>query len=146
MKEREWIRGLLQETTTLTLATLDPDGTPRATPLFFAADRDLRIFFLSDPRSQHSDNLEREPRCAIGLDVETEGVDQIRGLQMKGHAGILREDERDMALDLYGLRFPFINELSLRVVRCEIFGFCPTWVRIIDNRRGFGYHKEFVLS
>ena len=38
----------------MVLATRMPDGTPRATPVFFAADPSLRLVFLSDPKSVHS--------------------------------------------------------------------------------------------
>ncbi len=136
---------LLAETQSMTLATLDADGSPRATPLFFAYDEGAHLYFLSDPHTQHALNLAREPRCAVGLYPPVEGWREIRGLQMKGRAHMPRGTDGERALALYQRRFPFVARLKTALAASKLFCFTPDWVRLIDNRRGFGYHQEWSL-
>lgn len=143
MIDLETLMTVTSETTTLTLATLDPDGTPRATPLFFAVDEALRLIFLSERESQHAQNLARNPQAAVGLYPEVRDWEQIRGLQLKGRVEAVPDLEADEALDCYRTRFPFIRALHEIVTRSAVFRFQPSWARLIDNRQGFGYHQEW---
>ncbi|MCJ7513227.1 MAG: pyridoxamine 5'-phosphate oxidase family protein [Anaerolineales bacterium] len=136
---------LLEETPAFTLATLDPDGAPRATPLFFAAD-DLALVFLSDPASQHSRNLQADPRCAASLYPAIADWRELRGLQLRGRARRLRETEAPRALQLYLRRFPFAADLAQAVEATAPYRFQPNWIRRIDNRQGFGFQQEWDLD
>ncbi len=141
----EAVRALLTETRALTLATLDPDGAPRATPLFFAFQPDLALLFLSDPDSAHMRNLARDPRAAVGLYPEVADWQEIRGLQMKGVVALVPQAERKAAMAVYQARFPFLEALAEAVEAAGLYRFIPRWVRLIDNRRGFGFHQEWAL-
>ena len=139
------ILGLLTETRTLTLATLDPDGSPRATPLFFAPDDQADLYFLSSPDSPHSRNLARDPRAAVGVYPNEEKWENLRGLQMKGLAAIVPRSGKKKAMAVYKARYPFIGSLAAALALSEIYRFHPRWVRLIDNRQAFGYHAEWSL-
>jgi len=143
--DRAALLALLEETPALTLATLDPDGAPRATPLFFAAD-DLALIFLSDPSSQHSHNLLADPRCSVGLYPAVDDWRALRGLQLRGQARRLREAEAPHALELYLRRFPFAADLMQAIEAAAPFRFQPSWIRRIDNRQGFGFQQEWHLD
>jgi uncharacterized protein YhbP (UPF0306 family) len=132
--DRAALLALLEETPALTLATLDPDGAPRATPLFFAAD-DLALIFLSDPSSQHSHNLLADPRCGVGLYPAVDDWRALRGLQLRGQARRLREAEA-----------PFAADLTQAIEAAAPFRFQPSWIRRIDNRQGFGFQQEWHLD
>jgi uncharacterized protein YhbP (UPF0306 family) len=140
------VLGLLSETQTLTLSTLDRDGKPRATPLFFAYDHQVSLFFLSDHDSQHCRNLEHEPSAAAAVYPSVSDWRELRGLQIKGLAFPLADPEREPALALYAARFPFIDSLADVVARSRIYRLRPMWVRLIDNRRAFGYKREWDLA
>ena len=140
------VLSLLAETHSLTLATIDPDGRPRATPLFFAFDDQAGLFFLSDRETQHCRNLRRDPSAAASLYPEVADWREIRGLQIRGLASAIPASERAPALALYTTRFPFLGELNTIVSRSEIYRLRPTWVRLIDNRQGFGYKREWNLA
>jgi uncharacterized protein YhbP (UPF0306 family) len=142
-RHEEDVRSILSETQTLTLATLDEDGSPRATPLFFAVGNQNDLIFVSDPNSQHCNNLQREPQTAVGIYPEVGNWRQIRGLQMKGVASLIPEPQRPAAYALFAARFSFISELSDIVRQSVFFRFRPSWIRLIDNRRGFGFQKEW---
>ncbi len=136
---------IMGETPAFTLATLDPDGAPRATPLFFAAD-DLALIFLSDPASQHSCNLLADPRCAAALYPTVADWRTLRGLQMRGRARRMGAAETPRALQLYLRRFPFAADLAQAVQAAAPYRFQPDWIRRIDNRQGFGFQQEWQLG
>jgi len=139
------VLALLAETRSLSLATLDPDGRPRATPLFFAFDDQACLFFLSERETQHCRNLSRDSSAAASLYPEVADWHEIRGLQIRGFASVVPASEREPALALYTTRFPFAGELGGIVSLSEIYCLHPTWVRLIDNRQGFGYKREWNL-
>jgi uncharacterized protein YhbP (UPF0306 family) len=140
------ILALLAETQALTLASLDPDGKPRATPLFFAFDDQATLIFLSERDTQHCRNLEREPFVAAALYPHVGDWRELRGLQIKGHASPVPSPDRETALAVYGSRFPFTDSLADVVGRSEIYHLRPKWVRLIDNRLGFGFRREWTLG
>lgn len=137
---------LLAETTTLTLATLDPDGTPRATPLYFAPDAQADLVFLSDPETPHAQNLANSPRAAVGAYPEAAHWREIRGVQMKGVVERLAGNEAERALALYRSRFTFVDEVPAALEGMSAYIFRPAWARLIDNRHGFGFRREWRFS
>jgi uncharacterized protein YhbP (UPF0306 family) len=145
MPDLSHLQAIVAESTTLTLATLDPDGTPRATPLFFAADDGLNLYFLSDPDSQHARNLRRDPQAAVGLYPRVTDWRQIRGLQMKGRVDVVPQGEHDACMAIYRARFPFLAELPEAVSGSKLYCFAPGWIRLVDNRQGFGHQQEWRL-
>ncbi len=140
------IRALLEETTTMVLATRMPDGTPRATPVFFATDENLRLIFLSDPESAHSGNLTASPQASAAMYPEEGDWRRLRGVQMAGHTRVLDGAEAEAARRTYARRFPFVAELASAMAVSRIYAFTPSWVRLIDNRRGFGFQQEWSLA
>ena len=65
MKAHEAARTILDEIAYVVLATADADGTPWASPVWFAADRYDDIYWISSPEAQHSRNI--AARADIGL-------------------------------------------------------------------------------
>jgi uncharacterized protein YhbP (UPF0306 family) len=141
---RQAVGAIMAEADTLALATVDPDGRPRATPLMFAADEDLRPLFLSDPSTQHVRNLERLSETALAIYPPIDDWRMIRGLQLKGHSRAVSNAEIDAAMEVYSRRFPFVSELEDAVATSRLYRFTPDWVRLIDNRQGFGFKQEAV--
>jgi uncharacterized protein YhbP (UPF0306 family) len=139
------VLSVLQETTTLVLATRMPDGTPRATPLFFAVHESLKLVFLSDDGSIHSRNLRRAPEVAVALYPQESDWRKLRGLQMMGTAALAGADA-EAARQAYTQRFGFVTELTQALAASQIYAFVPTWIRLIDNRRKFGFQQEWTLG
>lgn len=144
--ELEPVRALLEETTTLVLATRSADGAPRATPLYFAADPDLRLIFLSDPGSAHSLNVGRDGRASLALYPEESDWRRLRGLQMQGIVDRLEGPAAEAARGVYSRRFAFLGLLAQALAASATYAFRPTWIRLIDNRRGFGFQQEWTLG
>ncbi len=136
---------ILSQTTALTLATIDDDGSPRATPLFFATDDRLWLYFLSEAGTQHARNLLRDAHAAAALFPPASDWREIRGLQIKGNVSRIEQGERKEALAIYADRFPFVADLAGTIDLSEVFRLTPSWIRLIDNRRGFGFKQDWRL-
>lgn len=129
----------------MTLATCSREGGPHAAPVYFAAGEGLRLYFFSEPDSQHGQDLEHDPQAAAALFPETTGWQDIRGLQLRGLARTVPLGaEWEAAWGLYLEKFPFVSELKKVVARNTLYAFIPHWARLLDNRRGFGFKQEWV--
>jgi uncharacterized protein len=130
---------------TLTLATQGAEG-PHAAPVFFAADDDLRLYFFSDPASQHSRHLAKDGRAAIAIYPPSQDWREIRGLQMQGQVQQIESGPQwDQGWACYRAKFPFVDSLKAIVAQNALYAFNPHWIRLVDNRRGFGFKQEWTL-
>jgi uncharacterized protein YhbP (UPF0306 family) len=127
----------------LTLATVDADG-PAAAALFYAVAGAGSLYVLSDPETQHGRALARDDRVAATIQAETMDWTAITGLQLRGTAHLLAED--DEARRLYFLRFPFAAALMGAGAPHRFYRIAARWVRLIDNSRGLGFKEEFRLD
>ena len=132
--------------TTMTLATTGPDGEPHAAAVYFATDESLRFYFFSDVESQHCRDIQGNPRIAVALYPECKDWQEIRGLQMRGEVcRVVDGAAWRAAWQCYANKFPFVLELESVVARNALFAFEPRWIRLVDNRRGFGFKQEWTL-
>jgi hypothetical protein len=155
---RDAIVALLGRHATATLATADAGGRPWAATVFFASDADLNLLFVTDPRTRHGRDLAASGRAAatVGPDVAT--WDDVLGVQLEGVAAVLEGPERDAALACYLAKFPDVGRLFAaprndgerligeRLRRTAFWQLRPEWLRLVDNRRGFGWKGELRLA
>ena len=159
---RSRLLDFLRRHDTMTLATTGPGGEPQAAAVFYAADDQLNIYFLSAPSSRHGRNLNRNSRVAATVQADGQPWREIRGLQIEGTA---RETEgaRETARagGVYGLRFQFMrgilddrdltpeagasSVLRSALAESRLYVLQPTWIRLIDNTEGFGHKEELTL-
>ena len=139
---RTAVADIFDETYSLTLATKEASGAPRATPLFFAYQFPLRLIFLSDPETPHMQNLERSATAAAALYPEVRDYQKIRGVQVKGRVAEVPPELYEESMAIYQLRFSFIQKLPAALESSQLYHLQPTWLRLIDNRQGFGYKQE----
>jgi uncharacterized protein YhbP (UPF0306 family) len=129
----------------LTLATQGAEG-PHAAPVFFAADDDLRLYFFSDPHSQHGRHLAQDRRAAVAFYPPSQDWREIRGLQMQGQVQQIESGPQwDQGWACYHAKFPFVDSLKAIVAQNALYAFIPHWIRLVDNRRGFGFKQEWSL-
>ena len=84
--ERE---AFIEEQKSLQVATINPDGTPHLSTLWFAVV-DGNVVFETYTKSQKIKNLERDPRIACLLE---DGLvyEQLRGVQLNGTAELVSD-------------------------------------------------------
>jgi len=140
----EYLAGL----TTISLATTGPTGEPCAAAVYFAADADLRLYFLSDKKTIHAQNLLRDSRAAATAHDEHQDWKTLRGAQLRGEARPVGALEFPSAAACYAAKFPFVAAemgpaaLAKALASSSFWVFFPLWVRIIDNSQGFGHKDE----
>jgi uncharacterized protein len=141
---RSSIEDLLR-VTTMALATTGEDGEPHSASVFFAADEHLNLHFFSDPGSQHGLDVARDPRAAVSFYPESQRWQDIRGLQMRGAVFPTASGPGwERAWEIYAAKFPFVTELKHVVAQNQFYVFTPHWIRLVDNRQGFGYKAEWL--
>lgn len=144
-RQLDTVAALLREQSTLSLATTGPHGEPWATPLFYIADADLTLYWLSSPKSLHSLNLARNPRAAASVYRSTARWREICGVQMRGTTGrIVEPARRRPLLEAYCRRFELGSVFRLAIRRSILYAFQPEFIRYIDNAKGFGSSFELT--
>jgi uncharacterized protein YhbP (UPF0306 family) len=137
----DWLQGQ----STLTLATIGPEGMPAAADLYFAADRDLRIYFISERGSRHAAHIGSGAQVAVTVHGEAWDWRDIRGVQLEGDCRPVNSPrERAAALALYGRKFTFLHTFAAVLPRHTLFVIDPRWIRWLDNGAGFGYRQEWA--
>jgi uncharacterized protein YhbP (UPF0306 family) len=145
----------LLKLSTLTLATVGSTGKPHAAPVYFVAvcedlleiGKSLQLYFFSDPASQHAQDLTYRSEAAAAIYPEVDTWQGIRGLQMHGVVQVvLPGREWELAWAKYQAKFPFTSAFKQVVALNRLYVFRPDWIRMLDNRRGFGFKEEWSLS
>ena len=143
----ERIAALLDAHHVMSLATLGRDG-PHAANLFYARDG-FALFWVSDPASRHSVELEAGGTVAATIARDYADYATIRGLQVTGRAHRLADaTERARARQILEARYPFLRQLLDAEVRdsyarAQIYRLDVVRFVLIDNTRGFG-HKDVL--
>ncbi|MDQ7028444.1 MAG: pyridoxamine 5'-phosphate oxidase family protein [Ardenticatenia bacterium] len=132
----------------LTLAVVEPGGTPYAAALFYAVEIDpLRFYVLTSVTTRHGQALRHSARVAGTIQRDRQTWTSIRGVQFTGVCHRLDGDERSRAWHVYTSRFTFLRRpppvLARALLRVDLWSIEPHWVRLIDNRLGFGHKDEW---
>jgi PPOX class probable F420-dependent enzyme len=107
------VRDFIEERKSLQVATLNRDGSPQLTTLWFAVV-DGDIVFETFTKSQKIVNLKRDPRIAVLVEAGTR-YDELRGVSINGRAELHDDPERvhPYALAVMRRNQPEIPEESL---------------------------------
>lgn len=84
-KLRSLIEDYLKEAKMMHLATTR-DGKPWICNVWFAADKDLNIYWFSSRGRRHSKEVEDDAHVAAGICIPSEPADESRGIQLEGVA------------------------------------------------------------
>lgn len=91
MNEQE-VADFLEQNVKVQVATVDTDGAPHLTTLFYVVEAG-RIAFWTYGRSQKIRNLERDPRITLLVEDGTDYF-ELRGASIRGTAEIVRDRDR----------------------------------------------------
>ena len=150
------VRELLESHNTISLATCH-DGKPWNASLFFASDRHLNVYFVSDYRTRHARHLDESNVAVAAINADCALWADVRGLQIEGRVHVTSGTERVNALRHYLGKFRDVkalfeaprddNEQTIaeRLKAANMYCLKPNWIRMIDNSRWFGYKQEFDL-
>lgn len=141
---KQTLLSILKEGKDLTVATVRPDGAPQATTVSYASDG-LSIYFGCGSQSQKAQNLARDGRVSMTLNLPYVDWSQIRGLSVFGRARRLTDpDDLVQAGELFFEKFPEIAQyVSGDDDGPYMFQVTPEFVSILDYSKGFG-HTDLV--
>jgi PPOX class probable F420-dependent enzyme len=86
--ESPLVRELLDARLVGVLATLDPDGSPHAVPMWLAA-RSADVVLAASSRSRKVRNLERDPRATLVVHDSRPGA-EVCGASLRGRVEVVR--------------------------------------------------------
>ncbi len=89
----EEVRGFLEETKTVSIVSLGPDGFPHPMPMWFVLEPDGAIRMTTYARSQKVKNLERDARVSLLAEAGTEYA-ELRGVVIYGRAELISDTEQ----------------------------------------------------
>lgn len=147
------VRDFLDASRTGSLATVDAEGKPHGANLQLvrAAGDSLDLFWVSSPESAHSRHIADRPDAALTIYAHDDTAANIHGLQLHGQAVAVPEEEAwDLCWDLYTRKYPVVTTMPqvremVEAGHQQFYRFAPSWLRWIDNRRGFGWKVEATL-
>lgn len=79
----------------MTLGTVDPDGSPRLSPVYFTAARYQDLYWLSVPDAHHSCNIAARPDVQIVIFDSTVRVGAGEAVYLGAAAHLVDDDELD---------------------------------------------------
>jgi pyridoxamine 5'-phosphate oxidase-like protein len=62
---RDMVRGVIDGNRYMTVGTVESDGMPRLSPVYFTHDRYQMFYWVSSPTARHSQNVLRQPKIAV---------------------------------------------------------------------------------
>lgn len=140
----------------LTLAT-SREGVAWAATVFYASDAAFNLYFVSDRRTRHAQDMLANPQVALAINADPDNWHDVRGLQMAGEAARVEGVERATALALYLGKFASVKALfesprsadeqtiAQRLKNTDFWRVTPNFIRLVDNERGFGFRIELQL-
>jgi len=144
---QEKFQRFLAQRISMSVATTSPTGSPRVADVYFVSDADLNLYFYSDPASRHSRNIQRDPRVAVTMRIESMDWHEIQGLQVDGIAEVMDEPQaHNRAWDLMCKKFPFYRSFTDAVASLKMYRVTPKRIRWIDNSVSFGSKEDFDLA
>jgi nitroimidazol reductase NimA-like FMN-containing flavoprotein (pyridoxamine 5'-phosphate oxidase superfamily) len=110
----EWatVPRLLGEHQYLVLGTADGDGRPWVTPVFYTADDEHRVLWVSAPDSRHSRNIAARPEVAITIYDTHSPIGEAEALYLGSTAECVAGDARVAALAVLNSRLPASHQLG----------------------------------
>ena len=147
---RDRLLAFLRAHQVVTVAVVTDDRQPHAAALFYAVDDRLNLYVLTGPRTRHGRAMIADGAVAGTVQRDRQHWREIQGVQFRGRCRRLRGRERAPAWNLYRARFPFLRSgpmaLAAALKRMALWRIEPDWMRLIDNRRGFGHQEECTFD
>ncbi|MBC7804282.1 MAG: pyridoxamine 5'-phosphate oxidase family protein [Candidatus Parcubacteria bacterium] len=153
---RARVRAMLEAHSTATLATAGAEG-PWAAAVFYASDEPLNLYFVTDTGTRHGRDLQAGGPVAAAINSDVADWHEIRGLQLEGRASMLSEAGRAAAMEIYLAKFSGVRRLldaprddsekliGERLDKVPLWRLAPSRIRLLDNRKRFGWKQELVL-
>jgi nitroimidazol reductase NimA-like FMN-containing flavoprotein (pyridoxamine 5'-phosphate oxidase superfamily) len=95
------LRSVIGANRFMTLATADAQGTPWASPVWFARQDERRFLWVSRPTTRHSRNIAARPEVAIVIYDSRTTPDERQAVYIEATAKELEGEELDSGLSAF---------------------------------------------
>jgi nitroimidazol reductase NimA-like FMN-containing flavoprotein (pyridoxamine 5'-phosphate oxidase superfamily) len=100
-------RELIDTNRYMALGTVDPDGRPRVSPVYYAPDGYSTVYWISSTEAQHSRNVAERPDISMVMFDSTAPIGSGRAVYLKARGTRVPDDELDQCVDVAcRARFP----------------------------------------
>jgi uncharacterized protein YhbP (UPF0306 family) len=151
---RSLILAYLESHNTVTLGTCH-ENQPWSATVFYASN-ELTIYFFSDPKTRHAQNIAVNPRVAATIQEDYHDWRKIKGLQMEGEVFAINSMfEKAKAMTVYARKYPEVikvftspqsGALYKAFLKVQFYSFAPETIYYIDNERSFGKREEYRVG
>ena len=88
-------------------------GKPWVTPVYFAADVDMNLYWLSRKSRRHSAELQNNAHVAGSIVIPVNYGEKVRGLQFEGTARQLEGQDADAGRNIYSSKFWIVEDRAM---------------------------------
>jgi general stress protein 26 len=141
---KQEVVSVLNEADDLTIATVREDGYPQATTVSYV-NAGLTIYFGCAAESQKAQNLARNGKVSLTVNLPYANWSEIRGLSIGGRAErVTDSQEIEQVAQLMFQKFPQIAPYAPTGLEgVVLFRVTPEIISVLDYRKGFG-HTDLV--
>ena len=151
------VQEFLNNHNTVSIASKNNESVWAAT-VFYIADTNMNLYFLSSDKTQHISNIQTDENVAITVYKDVEDWQSIQGLQGSGRVSEVASSDRDKILADYIKKYVFLDDLlqnpkddqekkiAEQFSSIGLYVYKPNFFRIIDNSISFGFKQELVLK
>jgi general stress protein 26 len=82
----------------MTLATIQPDGRPRVSPVYYTPARYTDFYWVSSPEAQHSRNIADRPEIEIVIFDSSVPVSETAAVYLGARARAIDDDELEQLI------------------------------------------------
>lgn len=151
-KDRKEILNYLNSQRIMTLATCDKE--PWVASVYFVADKDLNLYFVSSPQSKHCKDIEKNNKVACAIaDSHILNTEEKIGIQLQGLTFEVKGwDKTKVFLKMWHKVNPGAEKINIKnmkagVVASRVYKIKPTFIKFM-NKKLFGKKTfgEFKLA
>ena len=103
----------------MTLGTVDADGLPWVTPVYFTPDGHFDFYWLSSPEALHSKNIETRPDVSIAIFDSSVRIGGASAVYFRARAALVPDDELEACAALYSSRYPELRSYGVDEIRAS---------------------------
>ncbi len=101
----------------MTLGTVDADGLPWVTPVYFTPDGHDDFYWASSPDALHSLNIAAAPDITIAIFDSSVRIGGASAVYLRARAELVPDDELDRCAALYTSRYPELRAYGVDELR-----------------------------
>lgn len=106
---KRYAEACIRGTEYCSLATVSEKGAVWANPVYFAWDKQWRLYFISQLRTRHVENIAKNSRTAVAIYTTQQARHgHVVGIQLEGKARLLskRKEVEEAYVCYYGRKYP----------------------------------------